>query len=184
MSPIAIQTPLNPEVLPYLETLSPPPTPIAKRGRSFFPAGDDASLNVPMFFPKSASIFGSYQPQSPRSTQPANKDDNSVEAELMFIISYPSPRFRLEQRRTITISPPPLTPPQNEKFVLQVPDNSLPLLIPKLPLLPERSKSDNVSFTLMKRSHPALIQSMPQRPTLDMNHRKVERRHSYVAKSA
>ncbi len=192
MSLISIHSPIQSELLNSL-SLSPPPTPIAKRGCHFFPAdggGGDATVPVPLFFPKTASVFGSsyHEPNgrilASRSTHPADEDDNSLDAELMFLISYPPPRLRLEQRRTVTITPPLLTPTQNEKRVLQVPDDSLKIMIPTLPLLsPEISKSnsDKLSFALMKRSY---LPAMKSQSPCDMPHQKVERRHSFAAKSA
>jgi hypothetical protein len=192
MSEISIHSPIQSEILNSLASLSPPPTPIAKRGCHFFPADSsgDATVPVPLFFPTTASVFGSsyHEPNrrilSSRSTHHSDEEDDSVDAELMFLISYPPPRLRLEQRRTVTITPPPLTPSQNEKRFLQVPDDSLKLMIPTLPSLAQEisnNNSDNLSFTLMKRSYPPAMKS--QSPC-DTPHQKVERRHSFAAKSA
>lgn len=97
-----------------LDTLSPPPTPIAKRARHFFPS--NASTPTPMFFPKSQSLlsgrsssstssgrgasFGTLSSHSARpaaSTSPLEKE-KALRVALARLASRPAPHLTLQPR--------------------------------------------------------------------------------------
>lgn len=86
---ISINSPLPSEVF---NELSPPPTPIAKRGRHFFPS----NAAVPMFFPKSQSIFGSAHAH-PNISAPttAEKEATEMKRLLASLAHRPVPRLHL-----------------------------------------------------------------------------------------
>lgn len=115
---VSVQSPLSP--LPSqvfsistLDTLSPPPTPIAKRGAShhFFPSR--ASTPTPVFFPKSKSLLGhdssgnvsagGLTPASAPAVAEGQGDENTVENKQRLLAKKlasrgPGPSFRLAPR--------------------------------------------------------------------------------------
>ncbi|KAL7546101.1 hypothetical protein ACHAWF_009433 [Thalassiosira exigua] len=93
---VSIQSPLLSDVVSCLESLSPPPTPIAKRARRFFPS-EDATPPTPMFFPKSQSILQAEELRTPSRLSTVDMEAMKSE-QLEMLASRPAPRLRLKPR--------------------------------------------------------------------------------------
>lgn len=92
----SFQSPRQSEVLSsaLVDSLSPPPTPIAKRARRSSP-----SSPAPMFFPKSKSIISAAHDPSP-SPSTAEKEDTEEKRVALLLASRPVPHTRLSPRPT------------------------------------------------------------------------------------
>ena len=94
---MCLRSPRNSEVFSLsLTSLSPPPTPIAKRGRHSSLPANAVTSPAPMFFPKSQSVF-----RSAHHSRPVENDDAiAMERErLAMLASRPIPSLRLLPRR-------------------------------------------------------------------------------------
>ncbi|KAL7537604.1 hypothetical protein ACHAWF_005840 [Thalassiosira exigua] len=93
---VSIQSPLLSDVVSCLESLSPPPTPIAKRARHFFPSNAATPTPpTPMFFPKSQSLLRANDISKP--SRPSTVDRETVrKKQLAMLAARPAPRLRLK----------------------------------------------------------------------------------------
>lgn len=194
---LSVRSPLNSEVLSLLESLSPPPTPVAKRGAHFIPS--NAATPVPKYFPASQSIFGALL----RVDYPGEKEV-AEEMQLRQLASRPVPSFRLKRRPTpMNSSRAAATTEGAKKMRVQVHAEQLPplplaagpalaskssakMLIPLLPSLStlsvESSKSTSESAS---ESGPGQQGSkLPSFERQGMHRRVAQRRNSFVARSA
>ena len=95
---VSVQSPLTPQVFTYNETISPPSTPLAKRGH-FFPSNNSAPM--PMFFPANKSVMH-HPPVSHKHMTMASSPlmtDMSLSTSLE---SRPEPSVHLKPRRRLT----------------------------------------------------------------------------------
>lgn len=162
---IPIHSPLSTEVYSSLSSLSPPPTPIAKRFRHFVQS--NATTAMPMFFPMSQSLFYSSVHRCHHSdASPSNKDEVVTEKKkLKLIASRPASILRLMPRSRTNISQtregtkriqvdqlPPLP-----FLYLDTSLKSIESMIPRLPSLSDSMKSSDSSqileSTFKKKEH-------------------------------
>jgi hypothetical protein len=92
---VTMESPLSSQVFGSLDSLSPPPTPNAKRARHFFPS--NASSPTPMFFPKSKSLFGT---NTRAGLSPASEKENAERMQLQRLASRLPPCLQLKPRPT------------------------------------------------------------------------------------
>eukprot|EP00581_Thalassiosira_minuscula_P016887 CAMPEP_0183730962 /NCGR_PEP_ID=MMETSP0737-20130205/33969_1 /TAXON_ID=385413 /ORGANISM="Thalassiosira miniscula, Strain CCMP1093" /LENGTH=204 /DNA_ID=CAMNT_0025963569 /DNA_START=459 /DNA_END=1073 /DNA_ORIENTATION=- len=204
MTSVSIQSPVESEVFSFFETLSPPPTPLAKRGRHFFPS--NASTPVPMFFPKSQSLLSS--PSARRAetllsrSSPANKEA-MAQKQLASLASRPVPIIRLVPRKTKTdtsqvnraatstdikkIIQAGQTPPlpfsfPNDSFDVK----QIKSAIPQVPSLSDSTASSDSESNMTKPGPVAgpKLAKLPSFQRSGMHRRTVHRCNSYVARSA
>lgn len=204
---VTIQSPFNSEVLSSFDySVSPPPTPIAKRARHFFPS--NAPTPTPMFFPKSQSLLvSSFQHSS-------HKDITDVERKhLALLASRPSPSVQLKPRHALTdashrtnrVSSCNGSKDVKKRFKLEEmpqlpfsfpPEKSFkPIMSPTIPDLPSLPLSSGSSKGLSKSdsalekktSSPAAAAQQVKLPSFQrrgVDHRTIKKRNSLVARSA
>lgn len=203
---VTIRSPFSSEVFPSFDySLSPPPTPIAKRARHFFP--NNAATLTPLFFSKSQSLL-----DSTSSHQSADGDKEAFRElerkHLAMLASRPAPSLQLKPRSTLSDAThdslhsndisksfklddmpelPFAVPPKNKSFK--------PINSSEMPDIPSLSLSTSSPKKLSK-SDPGMGKN-PSHPTTAMQHAKlpafqrsgvhrrtVRKRNSLVARSA
>lgn len=95
---VSVQSPLTPQVFTYNETISPPSTPLAKRGH-FFPSNN--STLMPIFFPANKSVIHHPPVSHKHKTMQASSPlmtDMSLSTSLK---SMPEPSVHLKPRRRL-----------------------------------------------------------------------------------
>eukprot|EP01083_Nonionella_stella_P265365 898967_1 len=95
---VSVQSPLTPQVFTYNETISPPSTPLAKRGH-FFPSNNSSPM--PMFFPANKSVVHHPPVSHKHKTMQASSPlmtDMSLSTSLK---SMPEPSVHLKPRRRL-----------------------------------------------------------------------------------
>ena len=197
---VSIQTPPSSDVFSsYNNRLSPPPTPVAKRGRQFFKSNDDAMLppEIPMFFPSSNSVMTGHLSCLKDEEEDINEEENVERRLLKLLASRPTPTIRLKPRPTssihniITEIPPEdtckkqvLTVDMNEIKPLPIyspssiaePKKSIESMIRKLPSL----SSDSENKTISKSD----TRKLPSFQRGGLHRHTTKRRNSIVARSA
>ncbi|KAL7482371.1 hypothetical protein ACHAW6_008050 [Cyclotella cf. meneghiniana] len=205
---ICIESPPSAFVFSYNDKLSPPPTP----GRKRLCLSKDLQEDVPLFFPKSKSIFG-----------PEDNVSNDKAYDLFNLLSNspppprlhlrPKSRFGTEMDEPRTLHSLTEVPPVPFSFQLQVTATfsrgdepttrrkieDLVHLLPPPPLagpasrssptFASRKMSEGVSDTVSAQSPPPRSkgsQKLPsiQRKGMDSRARKIDRRNSMVARCA
>ena len=195
---VSIQTPPSSDVFSsYNNRLSPPPTPMAKRGRHFFESNDDTMPpEIPMFFPSSNSVMTGHL-SCLKDEEEDTKEEENVERRLLNLLaSRPTPTIRLKPRPTSSIHNIMDTeiPPEDtcKKQVLEVDigqikplpiyspssvaehKRSIESMIRKLPSLSSDSETNTIPTT---RKLPSFQRGGIHRHT-------TKRRNSIVARSA
>lgn len=195
-------SPTNSQVFPSFDySLSPPPTPIAKRARQFLPS-NTASSPVPMFFSKSRSLFG------PESIGRANNAHHYLSPEeamekkqLQVFASRPAPDVLLKPRPTVTStthwesSPRPtvamdkiLAPPFTSSGATfrPVSDDVESSIIPELPWLSSNNSSTSKRLEPKKPEQYTFGRQakLPSFQRGGMRRHIERRRSSFVARSA
>ena len=195
---VSIQTPPSSDVVSsYNSRLSPPPTPVAKRGCHFFESNDDTIPQVPTFFPSSNSIMTGHLLCLKDEEEDIKEEENVERRLLNLLASRPTPTIRLKPRPTSSIHnvmdteiPPPedtckkqvLTVNMNEIKPLPIyspssfaePKRSIESMIRKLPSLSSDSETKTIPTT---RKLPSFQRGGIHRHT-------TKRRNSIVARSA
>lgn len=196
MSYIILSPPAS-EVIPPLESLSPPPTPIAKRGGSFSRSSN--TLNpTPIYFPTSWSRLGSaHHP----STCSSSADKDATAENQIALLSRPVPNMQLvrrspgsgastlkfdddEERRKIMSQIPMLPLYSHPETSSQSVEASVKLLPP--PSLDASKRSGNRADRLCNANSVVNQQAvkLPSFQRKGLHHATVTRRNSYVARSA
>jgi len=195
---MSIHSPLSSEVVSSFDSLSPPPTPIAKRSRHFFPS-NAAPPTTPMFFPTSQSLFGSSSQQCHFPTSSSDNEGAIGRKQLASLASRPAPSLQLRVRSSSV---------SQSRFALkelqldQIP--ALPFLFPDTAFRPIESstpqkhspsnsstrRSDSVSILKSTPKKQKPIPSPNQQAKLPefqrsgMKHSAMKQRNSFVARSA
>mmetsp|Transcript_13758 Transcript_13758/g.20743 ORF Transcript_13758/g.20743 Transcript_13758/m.20743 type:complete len:253 (-) Transcript_13758:127-885(-) len=169
---IPIHSPLSTDVYSSLSSLSPPPTPIAKRSRHFFQSSTTSAM--PMFFPMSQSLFYSSGHRCHHSdASPSIKDEEATEKKkLKLIASRPASILRLMPRSRTNISQTregtkriqvDQLPPLPSSY-LDTSLKSIKPMIPRLPFLSDSTKTSDSSqileSTFEKKEHISNQQAM------------------------
>ena len=192
---VSIQTPPSSDVFSsYNNGLSPPPTPVAKRGYQFFKSNDDDT--PPMFFPTSSSVMTGHLSCSKDEEEDIKVEENVERRLLNLLASRPTSTIRLKPRTmnndTNDINVPPPEDTSKKQVLIVDMDEIMPLpiyssssvakhkksiesMIRKLPSLSSDSETKTISKT-DTRKLPSF-----QRGGL---HRHTKRRNSIVARSA
>jgi len=198
---VSIQTPPSSDVLSsYNNGLSPPPTPMVKRGRQFFKSNDDTMPpEIPMFFPSSNSVMTGHLSCLKEDEEEDIKEEENVERRLLKLLaSRPTPTIRLKPRPTSSIHNVMDTdiPPEDtsKKQVLEVDMNEikpLPIYSPSSVAEPKRSiesmirklpslSSDSETKTISKTD----TRKLPSFQRGGLHRHTTKRRNSIVARSA
>lgn len=201
---VTIQSPFSSAVFPSFDySISPPPAPIAKRARHFFPS--NAPTPTPFFFSKGQSILD--------STSSIHSADGDKEAflelerrQVAFLVSRPAPDLKLKPRSALTDA----TPRTNSSATLHYVDSKevtkrfeldkmpglpftclpkkafKPISSPKMPDLPSLSGSDHgVGDNKLSDPTPTAQQAkLPAFQRSGVHRRTVRKRNSLVARSA
>ena len=199
---VSIQTPPSSDVfLSYNNGLSPPPTPVAKRGHHFFESNDDTMPpEIPMFFPSSNSVMTGYLSclKEDEGGIKEEEEENVERRLLKLLASRPTPTIRLKPRLTSSIHnvmdtdiPPEdtskkqvLTVDMNEIKPLPIyspssvaePKRSIESMIRKLPSLSSDSETKTISKTDTRK--------LPSFQRGGLHRHTTKRRNSIVARSA
>mmetsp|Transcript_41085 Transcript_41085/g.72272 ORF Transcript_41085/g.72272 Transcript_41085/m.72272 type:complete len:198 (+) Transcript_41085:118-711(+) len=194
----SIHSPLGSDVFSSLNSLSPPPTPIAKRERHFF-TSIAATPPTPMFFPTSQSLFSSSAHRCPFSQlSPANKEAME-EKQLASLASRPAPSLRLMSRSGTNISQASDVKTRIQAGqILPLPFSfpgtsfkSIESSIQQMPSLSDSSKSSdsaNLLESTLKKPEPVVDPNqqvkLPSFQRSGVQHRTVKKRNSIVARTA
>lgn len=128
-----------------LDSLSPPPTPAAKRVRRFIPRGNVETSPTPMFFPKSQSLLGSYSGDNKQGA--SDESRNQLANQLS---SRPIPTLQLQRRL--------VRHPMNEKESTLLVEKDLnripplPFSFEQIPTVPSLSSSKSSEMSMSSSS--------------------------------
>lgn len=193
---VSIQTPPSSVMSSsYNNELSPPPTPVAKRGRHFFNS-NDTTPQIPMFFPTSSSVMTGHL-SCLKDEEKEIKIEENVERRLLNLLaSRPTPTIRLKPRPTTLMHSNNMdTPPEDTKKQVLVFDMDeimpLPIYSPSSITEPKRSiesmirklpslSSDSETKTISKSD----TRKLPSFQRGGLHHHTTKRRNSIVARSA
>lgn len=196
---VAIHSPPSSEALPPLDSLSPPPTPAAKRARQFCSSSNVGPM--PMFFPKSLSILGT----EPCPFRLKAEVDEAVEKKrLAHLGSRPVPRLQLrstlssrgtEQNIAVWAKDGSIARQINMNQIPQLPyDNfsfkSIESELPEMPAMGSSSKSSGSSSPIvLTPKTPAVSAIEPTHvklPSFQRNKQglRQKRRSSFAARTA
>ena len=197
---VSIQTPPSSGVFSsYNNRLSPPPTPVAKRGHHFFESNDDTMPpEIPMFFPSSNSVMTGHLSCLKDEEEDIKVEENVERRLLNLLASRPTSTIRLKPRPTSSIHNVMDTdiPPEDtsKKQVLRVDMNEikpLPIYSPSSVAEPKRSiesmirklpslSSDSETKTISKTD----TRKLPSFQRGGLHRHTTKRRNSIVARSA
>eukprot|EP00581_Thalassiosira_minuscula_P018102 CAMPEP_0183713004 /NCGR_PEP_ID=MMETSP0737-20130205/8016_1 /TAXON_ID=385413 /ORGANISM="Thalassiosira miniscula, Strain CCMP1093" /LENGTH=205 /DNA_ID=CAMNT_0025941751 /DNA_START=229 /DNA_END=846 /DNA_ORIENTATION=+ len=205
MTSVSIQSPLKSEVFSSYDTLSPPPTPIAKRSRYFIPSNASAHP-MPMLLPANQSLLGSSaarRAEPPLTTSSYTNEEAMARMHLESIASRPAPTLILMRRPRIeadtsrdnrdlnniiqvdTLPPLPFSFPK-DSFDFK----SIESAIPQVPSQSSSNKSGSSNSLGSNEKKPDAVASakhqvkLPSFQRSGMQRRAANRRNSYVARSA
>ena len=190
----SVHSPLSSEVFSSFDSLSPPPTPVAKRGCHFFPSNASTPVeHMPMFFPTSASLLSPTRKVSLSSSKNHKENKNIERSTLASLASRPTPCLRLKPRpKNMNVSASPSFILDGKKQVLAVDKHTVDQLIPmpfsQLPMVPNLSldtgKSDNVSNLSPRKISASDPGKLPSFHQCGMHRHTTKKCNSFVARSA
>mmetsp|Transcript_32225 Transcript_32225/g.59091 ORF Transcript_32225/g.59091 Transcript_32225/m.59091 type:complete len:198 (-) Transcript_32225:907-1500(-) len=195
---VSIHSPLSSNVVSSFDSLSPPPTPIAKRSCHFFPS-NAATPTIPMFFRTSQSLFSSSSPQCHFHTSSSDNEKATGKKQLASLASRPAPSLQLRVRSSSVsqsrVALKELQLDQIPALPFLFPDTSFRSIESSTPQKHSPSNSStrssdsvNILKSTSKKQKP--IASPNQQAKLPafhrsgMKHRAVKQRNSFVARSA